>query len=169
MKINLVNGLTCVGKTPNEWLDHPANVGSIQFNEDVINIVDSNEAPVGVKHWLMDEYGGGVAFYGHCPESGQPVHLVFCDHRDVFAIHHEIGHVVLGHTKMLLDLALSGKSLTDEDSLSMEFEADEYASRIVGVSRSMIALSAIFDQNPNRGLREMFAIKRRMIQLSMLL
>ena len=169
MKINLVNGLICVGKTPNEWLDDPVNVNKIILDESVINVVDSNEAPVEVKHWLMDEYGGGVAFYGHCPESGKPVNLVFCDHRDVFAMHHEIGHVVLGHTKMLLDLALSGKSLTDEDSLSMEFEADEYASRIVGVSRSMIALSAIFDQNPNRGLREMFAIKRRMIHLSTLL
>ena len=109
MKINLVNGLICVGKTPNEWLDHPANVGSIDFNEDIINVVDIKEAPLEVQKWLMDEYGDGVAFYGHCPESGKPVNLLFCDHRDVFAMHHEIGHVVLGHTKILLDLALSGK------------------------------------------------------------
>lgn len=49
MKINLVNGLTCVGKTPNEWLDHPANVNKIILDESVINVVDSNEAPVEVK------------------------------------------------------------------------------------------------------------------------
>ena len=169
MKINMITGLNCVGSNPNEWLDHPSNAYNVIFDDSVINVVDIKEAPVEVQEWLMDQYGGGAAFFGYCPESGRPVHLVFCDTSNQFALHHEIGHVVLGHTKFLLELALNGESLSGEETLQQEFEADEYASRIVGVSRSMIALSTIFDQNPNRGLREMFAIKRRMIQLSTLL
>ena len=169
MEINMISGLNCVGGNPNEWLDHPSNAEHVVFDDEVINVINIKEAPVEVQEWLSDEYDGGAAFYGHCPESGRPVHLVFCDTSNPFVLYHEIGHVVLGHTKLLLEMALSGKSLTKGETLRQEFEADEYASRIVGVSQSMIALSIIFDENPNRTMQQMMQINHRVAYLSMLL
>ena len=142
------------------------NVASLKKGKRVINLIDLNSLPERVKNQFIATYGGGLAFTVKCTEDGKTIHVVVCELDNQFMLHHELGHIVLGHTKHYLKQALKGRYPREEDVLEMEYEADEAAASIIGPLEAMYALSRIMNKvGKTMDLSAWFMAQKRLLRL----
>ena len=97
---NLIDNIVDCGELDFQSLmNSENNVASLKKGKRVINLIDLNSLPERIKNQFIVEYGGGLAFSVRCTENNKIIHAVVCDLDNQFMLHHELGHVVLGHTK----------------------------------------------------------------------
>ena len=142
------------------------NVASLKKGKRVINLIHIDSLPERIKNEFTATYGGGLAFSVRCTEDNKVIHAVVCDLDNQFILHHELGHVVLGHTKHYLKQALKGRYPREEDVLEMEYEADEAAASVMGPLEAMYALSRIVNKvGRSMDLSAWFMAQKRLLRL----
>ena len=164
---NLIDNIVDCGEVDFQSLmNSENNVASLKKGKRVINLIDLNSLPERIKNEFITEYGGGLAFTVRCTEDGKTIHVVVCELDNQFMLHHELGHIVLGHTKHYLKQALKDRYPREEDVLEMEYEADEVAASIIGPLEAMYALSRIVNKiGKSMDLSAWFMVQKRLLRL----
>ena len=147
-------------------MNSAANVSSLKKGKRVINLIHLNSLPERIKNEFIAIYGGGLAFSVRCTEDNKIIHVVVCDLNDQFTLHHELAHVMLGHTKHYLKQALKGRYPREEDVLEMEYEADAVSASIVGTLEAMYSLSStVNSMGKSMELSGWFMAQKRLLRL----